>query len=114
MRGWSVAPPSCARGGAAYLLTTLCLLAIGGCGGGERQDENEREGNFPVEVVEAKFPESQKLAMARHAQLWEPAMEHERILQAIERRDPDGAAYYMRTHITRAAGRAGVAILDIV
>jgi GntR family transcriptional repressor for pyruvate dehydrogenase complex len=60
------------------------------------------------------FPESQKLAMARHAQLWEPAMEHERILQAIERRDPDGAAYYMRTHITRAAGRAGVAILDIV
>jgi hypothetical protein len=35
---------------------------IAGCGGGERQDENEREGNFPVEVVEAKFPEDQKLA----------------------------------------------------
>jgi hypothetical protein len=48
LRGWSVA--------------TLCLLAIAGCGGGERQDENEREGNFPVEVVEAKFPEKQKLA----------------------------------------------------
>jgi hypothetical protein len=48
LRGWSVA--------------ALCLLAIAGCGGGERQDENEREGNFPVEVVEAKFPESQKLA----------------------------------------------------
>lgn len=48
MRGWSVA--------------SLCLLAIAGCGGGERQDENEREGNFPVEVVEAKFPEKQKLA----------------------------------------------------
>ena len=28
----------------------------------ERQDENEREGNFPVEVVEAKFAEDQKLA----------------------------------------------------
>jgi hypothetical protein len=43
-------------------VATLCLLAVAGCGGGERQDENEREGNFPVEVVEAKFPESQKLA----------------------------------------------------
>jgi hypothetical protein len=48
LRGWSVA--------------AACLLAIAGCGGGERQDENEREGDFPVEVVEAKFPESQKLA----------------------------------------------------
>jgi hypothetical protein len=52
LRGWSVA--------AACL-----LLAAAGCGGGERQDENEREGNFPVEVVEAKFPESQKLAKSR-------------------------------------------------
>jgi hypothetical protein len=43
-------------------VAALCLLAIAGCGGGERQDENEREGNFPVEVVEAKFPEDQKLA----------------------------------------------------
>ena len=43
-------------------VATLCLLAIAGCGGGERQDENEPEGNFPVEVVEAKFPEDQKLA----------------------------------------------------
>ena len=43
-------------------VATVCLLAVAGCGGGERQDENEREGNFPVEVVEAKFPESQKLA----------------------------------------------------
>ena len=44
------------------MLPALCLLAIAGCGGGERQDENEREGNFPVEVVDAKFPEKQKLA----------------------------------------------------
>ena len=48
MRGWSI--------------SALCLLAIAGCGGGERQDENEREGNFPVEVVNATFPEDQKLA----------------------------------------------------
>jgi hypothetical protein len=40
----------------------LCLLAFAGCGGGERQDENEASGDFPVEVVKATFPEKQKLA----------------------------------------------------
>jgi hypothetical protein len=40
----------------------ICLLALAGCGGGERQDENEASGNFPVEVVNASFPEKQKLA----------------------------------------------------
>jgi hypothetical protein len=40
----------------------VCLLAFAGCGGGERQDENEPEGNFPVEVVRASFPDQQKLA----------------------------------------------------
>ncbi len=48
----------------ARSVTALCVVAVGvaGCGGGERQDENEPEGNFAVEVVEAKFPERQKLA----------------------------------------------------
>jgi len=40
----------------------VCLLALAGCGGGERQDENEPEGNFPVAVVRASFPDHQKLA----------------------------------------------------
>jgi hypothetical protein len=35
---------------------------VAGCGSGERQDENEPEGSFPVEVVRATFPEDQKLA----------------------------------------------------
>jgi hypothetical protein len=39
-----------------------CLLALAGCGGGERQDKNEASGNFPVEVVKASFPAKQKLA----------------------------------------------------
>jgi hypothetical protein len=43
-------------------VVAVCLLAFTGCGGGERQDENEPEGNFPVEVVRATFPERQKLA----------------------------------------------------
>jgi hypothetical protein len=55
LRGWSV--------------TALCLLAVAGCGGGERQDENEPEGNFPVEVVAAQFPENQKLAKSSKLEL---------------------------------------------
>src|SRR5919112_6465766 len=56
---WYVRPALRRRSVAA-----LCLgaLAVAGCGGGERQDENEPEGNFPVEVVEAKFPKEQNLA----------------------------------------------------
>ena len=46
----------------ARSVAALCLLAVAGCGGGERQDENEPEGNFAVEVVRATFPEKQKLA----------------------------------------------------
>jgi hypothetical protein len=39
------------------------LAALAGCGGGDdRQDENEPEGDFKVEVVEASFPDKQKLA----------------------------------------------------
>jgi hypothetical protein len=40
----------------------VCLLALAGCGGGQRQDENGPSGNFPVEVVKASFPEKQRLA----------------------------------------------------
>jgi hypothetical protein len=40
----------------------LLSLAVAGCGGAERQDEDEPEGDFPVEVVSASFPEDQKLA----------------------------------------------------
>ena len=46
----------------ARSVTALGLLLLAGCGSGERQDENEPEGNFPIEVVEAEFPEDQKLA----------------------------------------------------
>jgi hypothetical protein len=38
------------------------MLALGACGGGERQDEDEADGDFPVRVVEAEFPDDHKLA----------------------------------------------------
>jgi hypothetical protein len=43
-------------------IALVSLIAIGACGGGARQDENEPSGNFAVEVVNATFPEKQKLA----------------------------------------------------
>ena len=46
----------------AVACVLTCGIAVAGCGGGERQDANEAEGNFPVEVVSATFPQKQKLA----------------------------------------------------
>jgi hypothetical protein len=40
----------------------LVAVAVAGCGGGERQDANEPEGDFAVEVVSSTFPRQQKLA----------------------------------------------------
>jgi len=56
--------------------------------------------------------ESQLMPVARHERVWETVDEHEKLMQAISRRDPDGAEYYMRLHITRAADRAGIALSD--
>jgi len=44
------------------LLASLCTVAFLGCGGGERQDADEPEGEFPVEIVSAEFPAKQRLA----------------------------------------------------
>jgi GntR family transcriptional repressor for pyruvate dehydrogenase complex len=58
--------------------------------------------------------ESQRLPLARRSRLWEPVVEHERIVQAIAMNDPDGAAYYMRAHIDRAADRVGIRLPGVV
>lgn len=48
--------------GKSVALLLVGVVAVAGCGGGERQDENEPEGQFRVEVVKATFPKQQKLA----------------------------------------------------
>lgn len=64
------------------------------------------------ENYRAIFLESQRIPMARRERVWEPADEHEKLVQAIAMRDPSGAEYYMRLHITRAADRVGIALSD--
>ena len=41
---------------------TALVLGLAACGGEERQDENEPEGEFRVDIVDANFPIEQKLA----------------------------------------------------
>src|SRR5215217_3461358 len=56
------------RGAGVCALVCVPLLAlVAGCGGsttvkGERQDKDEKEGNYPVAVEEAEFPLQQELA----------------------------------------------------
>jgi hypothetical protein len=57
---WYVPPALQARRTATGC--AAALLALGGCGGQKTQDENEPEGNFPIEVVDATFTGGQKLA----------------------------------------------------
>lgn len=38
---------------------------------------------------------------------WDAVVEHERVLEALRRHDPDEAVYYMQSHITRSAERLG-------
>ena len=61
----------------------------------------------------AMLRQSQLLPMAQQERLWEPVHEHENVLKAIERRDPDSACYFMHVHIMRAAARVGVELTDV-
>jgi GntR family transcriptional repressor for pyruvate dehydrogenase complex len=45
---------------------------------------------------------------------WEPVVEHERIVEALKRRDPDEARYYMESHIVRSSERLGIMLADDV
>lgn len=56
--------------------------------------------------------ESQRLPLHRRERLWEPVTEHENVLRAMEKRDPEGALYFMQMHILRAAARVGIKLTD--
>jgi hypothetical protein len=46
----------------ALIAASVAAVAVGGCGGGKRQDADEPSGAFPVDVVTASFPTKQHLA----------------------------------------------------
>jgi GntR family transcriptional regulator, transcriptional repressor for pyruvate dehydrogenase complex len=45
---------------------------------------------------------------SQYNRAWEPVVEHEKILEALKRRDPDEALYYLQSHIVRSAERLGI------
>ena len=45
---------------------------------------------------------------SQHTRAWEPVAEHEKIIEALKRRDPDEALYYLHSHIIRSADRLGI------
>jgi hypothetical protein len=51
------------------VMTGAVALLVAGCGGGERQDADEPSGTFPMEVVDARFDETQRLADQRRLQI---------------------------------------------
>ena len=44
------------------IAVALTAAGVASCGGGERQDVTEPEGDFPVQIVNANFPSKQQLA----------------------------------------------------
>lgn len=51
------------------VLTVALALGLAGCGDDDRQDTEEPEGEFPVEVTGAKFPTKQRLAQTSDLRL---------------------------------------------
>jgi hypothetical protein len=51
------------------LLTGLLVAGLAACGGGERQDEDEPSGEFPVSIVTSKFSTRQRLAQTSFLRL---------------------------------------------
>ena len=57
--------------------------------------------------------ESQRMPVLYPGDLWPAVKEHELILEAIERGDPDGAHYYMRKHISMGGSRSGLSPTEL-
>lgn len=63
----------------------------------------------------ASLTEMIEMPQSIYNRAWEPVVEHERILEALKRRDPDEARYYMQSHIVRSAERLGILLAgDVV
>jgi GntR family transcriptional repressor for pyruvate dehydrogenase complex len=54
------------------------------------------------------FQQTQMLPFSRRQRRWEAVIEHGKMLEALERRDPDGAAFFLEMHLLRATQRIGI------
>jgi len=54
------------------------------------------------------FQQTQMLPFSRRQRRWEAAIEHGKILEALQQHDPDGAAFFLEMHLLRATQRIGI------
>ena len=54
------------------------------------------------------FQQTQMLPFSRKQRRWEAAIEHGKILEALQHHDPDGAAFCLEMHLLRATDRIGI------
>jgi hypothetical protein len=92
----AVRSPPLMRSAAAV---ALVILAAAGCGG-ERQDANEPEGEFTLDVVDASFPERQTLASRATMRL---------SVRNTDDRELPNLAVTVETEPVAGSGAAGVA-----
>jgi len=57
---------------------------------------------------------NQSLPFAKHSKINHPLAEHNKILESLQRRDPEAASFYMQTHLVRAADRIGIVIPNLL
>ena len=61
--------PACRSIAASFASFGVAALALAGCGQGTRQDADEPKGDFPVEIVDASFPQDQRLAKTSNLEI---------------------------------------------
>ena len=54
--------PARMRGIGRVTVVGLCALALGSCGGGERQDKSEASAEYKLDITRAEFPAAQSIA----------------------------------------------------
>lgn len=55
------------------------------------------------------FIKAAQTTSSQHCSTWQPVAEHENIIEALKRRDPDEALYFMQSHVARSASRLSIA-----
>ena len=55
------------------------------------------------------FIKAVQINSSQYCSTWQPVAEHENIIEALKRRDPDEALYFMQSHVARSASRLSIA-----
>ena len=60
-------------------------------------------------ALRGMFIQAVQINSSQFCSTWQPVAEHENIIEALKRRDPDEALYFMQSHVARSASRLSIA-----